>query len=557
MPDSIAPLDCLVAKAGALYSLPAVAMEVLELTNNPKVDVHALKECIENDPALTTKVLRVVNSSLFGISREVSDLNQALALLGTKPLKLLVLGFSLPERLFDGVTTEILGWYWRHTLTKAVAAREISETLERPSGDEAFIAGLLQDLGILLLLQELGSPYMQFLEKVRTNGSDLAALETASLGFDHTTLTSRLLEHWGLPQVLVEAVRRADPEAPSLSPPSAAPLAHILHLAEMVAQLVADGFSDALGELLAVGDESCGLTREQLEQLVGDLEAKVAQLAEVLSLRLPDGRDYRDVLVEAHKQLARVAAETAQDLIRHEAGWETLEAGSEALVHEFRALSEALARVSQPGSDSAASAPLARPATEPAAVPSSAHPAPGSPAWSASTDTARSMVAQSMAAEIDPGLLGQLHAAIASCRQWQCALTLLLVELDDVPTLAMTCGVDGVEKVRRFLQAACRDLGHPETICLPYEDHGFAVILPDCERQPAVRYANELIDRVRQASAGVPSRGRPAFSVSVGAATVSVPTRNFLPQDLFEGAQRCLFGARASGGGVAKSIETY
>ncbi len=552
MPDSIAPLDCLVAKAGGLYSLPAVAMEVLELTSNPKVDVHALKQCIENDPALTTKVLRVVNSSLFGLSREVSDLNQALALLGTKPLKLLVLGFSLPERLFDGVATEILGWYWRHTLTKAVAAREISETLKRPSGDEAFIAGLLQDLGILLLLQELRDPYIQFLEKVRTNARDLAALETASLGFDHTKLTSRLLEHWGLPQALVEAVQRADPKAPSLSPPSAAPLAHILHLAELVAQLVADGCSEALGELLAIGDESCGLTREQLEQLVGDLEAKVAQLAEVLSLRLPEGRDYRDVLVEAHKQLARVAAETAQDLIRHEAGWETLEAGSEALVHEFQSLSEALDRVAK-----ADSAPGVQPAPEPAAVPTSAQPAPASAAWSASPETSRAAAGPSLAAEIDPGLMGQLHAAIANSRQWQCPLTLLLVELDDVPTLTLTCGVDGFEKVRRFLQAACRDLGHPGTICLPYEDHGFAVILPDCERQPAVRYANELIDRVRQAGAGGSSCRWPAFSVSVGAATVSVPPKNFPPEDLFEKAQRCLFGAHASGGGVAKSIETY
>ena len=70
-------------------------MKVLELTDDPRLDTRTLKECIENDPALTGKLLRVVNSSLFGLSREVSDLNQALALLGTKPLKLLVLGFSL------------------------------------------------------------------------------------------------------------------------------------------------------------------------------------------------------------------------------------------------------------------------------------------------------------------------------------------------------------------------------------------------------------------------------------------------------------------------------
>src|SRR6188472_3625537 len=106
-------------RAGQLYSLPSVAIEVLELTSQPKVDVPALKRCIENDPALTAKILRVVNSSLFGLSREVSDLNQALALLGTKPLKLLVLGFSLSESFCANMTGRTIQRYWRYALTKA------------------------------------------------------------------------------------------------------------------------------------------------------------------------------------------------------------------------------------------------------------------------------------------------------------------------------------------------------------------------------------------------------------------------------------------------------
>src|SRR5687768_15634427 len=95
MSETPSTLDRIVDRCGRLYSLPVVAMRVLELTTSPTVNVKALKDCIENDPALTSKVLRVVNSSLFGLSREVTNLNQALALLGTTPLKLLVLGFSL------------------------------------------------------------------------------------------------------------------------------------------------------------------------------------------------------------------------------------------------------------------------------------------------------------------------------------------------------------------------------------------------------------------------------------------------------------------------------
>src|SRR5215207_7490136 len=108
-----ATIDQIVSRAGALYSLPAVAVEVLRLTEQDKVNVRALKECIERDPALTVKILRVVISSVFGLPREVSDLNQALALLGIKPLKLLALGFSLPETLFLQAAREQLDWYWK------------------------------------------------------------------------------------------------------------------------------------------------------------------------------------------------------------------------------------------------------------------------------------------------------------------------------------------------------------------------------------------------------------------------------------------------------------
>src|SRR5690606_1118285 len=119
-------LQQLVACSRELYTLPRVAMEVLELTDRPNVDIPALRKCVEHDPALTTKVLRVVNSSLFGLPRQVTDLNHALTLLGVKPLKMLVLGFSLPPDLFAGLQAEVLQQYWRRSIIKAVAAREIA-----------------------------------------------------------------------------------------------------------------------------------------------------------------------------------------------------------------------------------------------------------------------------------------------------------------------------------------------------------------------------------------------------------------------------------------------
>ena len=309
----------IVGRAQSLYSLPAVAAEVLRLTNNPEVDVRALKECIENDPALTTKLLRVVNSSLFGLSREVSDLNQAIALLGIKPLKLLVLGFSLPEGLFHEVESEQLTWYWKSTLVRAVAGRELCEQLWQKPGDDVFLAGLLQDIGLLVLLGEFREPYAEFLQRAIDQQLDLRQMEIDVLGFDHTTLTATLLDHWKMPEMLVRSI--AEPRDVKrlrwLKKPYA-PTARVLHLAELLAQLVGQNRLNVFPDLIEAGEAYCGLERLQLKEIVAQLQTKVDQLANVLSLELPDGMDYEQVLAEAHRQTAEISESVAFSLSQND-----------------------------------------------------------------------------------------------------------------------------------------------------------------------------------------------------------------------------------------------
>ena len=140
MNDVSSRVEQMASRAAALYSRPTIALEIVRLTSEPQVDPRLLIDLLEKDPALACKVLRVVNSSFFGLRREVADLNQALTVLGNKPLRLLVLGFSLPDELFAEMAAEQLQWYWRTTLTRAVAARQLATELWHEPGDEAFIA---------------------------------------------------------------------------------------------------------------------------------------------------------------------------------------------------------------------------------------------------------------------------------------------------------------------------------------------------------------------------------------------------------------------------------
>ena len=289
----------------ALYSLPAVAVEVLRLTESPRVDVQALKQCIERDPALTVKILRVVNSSLFGLPREVSDLNQALVLLGIKPLKLLALGFSLPESLFLSVARDQLDWYWKTSLVRAVAAREISEQLFHKPGDDAFLAGLLLDIGVLVLLGELRKPYAAVLSEAIASQADLAVLEQDSLGFDHRQLTAGLLQHWNLPPLLTAAIGAPhDTRYWAHNKADHAHLVRVLHLGELFAQLIGQRRLSVLPDLLDAGDAYCQLDKSRLHDLIATLEPKVRQLANVLSLQIAGGEDYTQIIVQRRENVA-------------------------------------------------------------------------------------------------------------------------------------------------------------------------------------------------------------------------------------------------------------
>lgn len=543
-------LDRLAARATQLYSLPTVAMKVLELTSNPHVDARSLKECIENDPALTGKILRVVNSSLFGLSREVSDLNQALALLGIKPLKMLVLGFSLPPALFAQIERDVLQRYWRHTLTKAVAGREISESLWQIPGDDSFVAGLLQDLGELLLIQELGEPYCRLLSKVEEGCFDLAAIEAETMGFDHTALTARILAGWRLPAMLAESVSWGE----GLRPSDAAagirsPLQQILHLAELLARFLADGRPEALAELLIAGRQYREFSDEQLEQLVETLEEKVLHLADVLSLDLPDGLDYTDVLLRAHRQLAAVSESVAQSLVHgHNEPASTTE--EQSLLDELEDLTGAVARYrSSPCEPAvAAKAPVA------AAVSDGPTTRREGPAVASGNHGRR---AGHEEGECGHELIEHVAVAARECRNSRRPLSLILLRLEPPADDSFALGTAGYEVLFRELERGCRQLDHDGATCVPGSPGGLALILPDCERRQAVEYGNQLSRELRRWVRDARWTGRvPEVIVSVGAATIALPPRNFSPDDMVDAACRCVYASRSSAG-VVKSIEIY
>jgi HD-like signal output (HDOD) protein/GGDEF domain-containing protein len=546
MPDSTSTglVQQFVERTGQLYSLPAVAMEVLRLTSEPKVDARALKECLERDPALTTRVLKVVNSSLFGLSRPVCDLTQALAILGNRPLKMLVLGFSLPKELFTGLSASVLARYWRHTLIKAVAARELADQLFRTPGDEAFTAGLVQDIGLLALIQQLGEPYLRLVDHCQSHGGDILERELETLGFDHAVLSARLLGRWGLPPSLCTAVAVPHDErrVQSLAPDERT-LPQILHLADLLARLVEQPFGPALHELLKAGGDYCGLTFEQLKPIVAGLQNKVADLAEVLALELPAGERYTDLLIAAQARLADLSAVAAAEIASRPAEDELLDLTSQ-LRREVRAFTQS----SRSAANRQVSSEQGREGawwTQPAR--------PHQPLAPSAVRSAGPAVVTPVAAE--PGLAGRVAAATGRCRLARGPLSLALVAVDQYADLLLQLGPGGTADLLHWLRIDLANWAGQRGGVVQTGEATFALLWENVSRSDAV-------ETVRQVVAQVKSWRMPGtigqdleISLSAGVATLALPPKNFPPQQLIDAAQRCLAGVQLSGGGSVKSIE--
>ncbi|MFN0021675.1 MAG: HDOD domain-containing protein [Pirellulaceae bacterium] len=517
-PDSATSiLDHLASRAAQLYSLPAVAVKVLELTGSGDVDRAALKACLENDPALTTRILKVVNSSLFGLTRRVTDLGQALVLLGVKPLKMLVLGFSLPDQLVADTEKEVLTQYWRHTLLKAAGCRELCRKAAPADGEEAFTAGLLQDVGELVLIQQLGPSYIRFRSQVRKELRPLREAEFLALGFDHVELSAKLLSQWGMPSAFTELV--AAKLGTNRTAQGQAPLVELLHVAELMATVVENDGHDQVG-LAATAQEVLGLSADQVQEIVEVLMQRAEELARILSLDLPARAD---LSTAAHARLSEASVEMLEG------------ASEEALLADMASLQLQMQTAARQAFNHDAGAPRMHAAERPRQL-----------GRQASSGQEHTLLIN------DPDLLDIVEAAISRCRGEKRSLSLVLIQAHGAP------GSGGAPETYPAPEQLLAGLEHWS------QDRGNGLILPqnmfalaweDCNRSDGFELARHILRLGKESSlleGGLLASG---WMLSAGLATLTIPTRNFPPRELIAAANRCLAAALLSGSGTVKSIE--
>jgi HD-like signal output (HDOD) protein len=200
-------LKLLVSRLGALPSLPTLYFEIFRQLESPAADLDKIGAIIARDPAMTAKMLQLVNSAFFGLHRKLTAPGEAVLQLGLQTIKSLVLilhvfaELKTPESL-QGPVQKL----WHHSLATAATARRIAvaEQQEKNLVEECFTAGLLHDIGRLMLMSNLSEEYALVMQRAERENLSLVAAERAVLGTTHAEVGGYLLGLWGLPIALVE-----------------------------------------------------------------------------------------------------------------------------------------------------------------------------------------------------------------------------------------------------------------------------------------------------------------------------------------------------------------
>jgi len=201
-------LEKLIERSGKLGSLPAIVYKVFEVMDESKSTATKIGKVINEDPALTARLLKLVNSPFYGFTAKVDTVYRAVALIGHKELRSVVVAASAMN-VFDGIPSELVSMedFWKRSLGIAVTARVLAAFKREAEIERFFIAGLLHDIGSLLMYIKLPDEMAQVLQLERTDGVERVRAEKDIIGYDHTEVGGGLLKKWNLPPQICGSVR--------------------------------------------------------------------------------------------------------------------------------------------------------------------------------------------------------------------------------------------------------------------------------------------------------------------------------------------------------------
>jgi diguanylate cyclase (GGDEF)-like protein len=293
-----------------LPSLPSIAIQVLDLAQRADVDIAEIARIISKDPALSGKILRTVNSSFYGRSQQTSTISHALVILGLQSVKTLVLGFSLVTNLakskskgFKHIT------YWRRSVYGATAARVLASRINLVQQEEAFLASLLKDIGMLVLDQVLGDAYGEIHTALKSH-RDLCPAEQAALELTHADASGILADQWKLPPVLATPI--SCHHAPDrVTDPALRKLTDLVAASDRCADVFVDEEPAlAITDVRSMCTQLYNMTETETDALLEDIGKRTKEVASLFEINIGSSSSYEAILNKANAALIDITLQS-------------------------------------------------------------------------------------------------------------------------------------------------------------------------------------------------------------------------------------------------------
>jgi signal transduction histidine kinase/HD-like signal output (HDOD) protein len=322
-PPQTARLELILQQLDALPTLPSVAMRLLSVTSDDESESREVIELVESDPALTSRVLAMCAAAHHGLGKKITTVDRAVVMLGFEAIRNAVLSIKVFEAFAEEVAGDSenkeqvrgldRGAFWRHSLAVAIASERIAhrhaDLIEPFKPGEAFVCGLLHDMGKLALDHLLPKSYARVVELAAERGANIAEIEKKVVGLDHHTVGKRLAEHWRLPHVIQDCCWLHGTRYEALPALGHRALIGVVGVADLLARQAHIGYSGNfnLRDRIEVRCAEAGLDVVAVTEEMDSIREELERRADAMGLgETPSRALYLESVLQANTLLSRM-----------------------------------------------------------------------------------------------------------------------------------------------------------------------------------------------------------------------------------------------------------
>ncbi|MBA3030409.1 MAG: GGDEF domain-containing protein [Desulfobacteraceae bacterium] len=324
-----------------LPSLPEVAMRILETVKQENFSFNDLGRIISSDPGLTAKILKMANSSFYGLTQKASTIEKAVSILGVTALKNVALSFVISREFRKNASIGFdFDYYWKRAVTAAIAA-DLTGKLISARNDDLFVAGLLMDIGVIIMYMTRPEEYLQVIYEKKLTGLPTERIENGFFGIDHSRVGAEVLKKWGLSEMIYSPVGLHHEPGQKLNKSNKA--AMVLNFADTISSAYHGSKKNyKIQSIRQALEKHFGILEKQTDRLIDSVAEKSLEIFSFFDIHPGDMKPYSQILQEANEELGRLVFSYEQLLMNFKEEKER----AEALAKELKEKNELLRNLS-------------------------------------------------------------------------------------------------------------------------------------------------------------------------------------------------------------------